>query len=545
MTDWSRTSGDAFELHVAFRDEPEYAAVVRRLVDDRVASQMASRTATLWGPEAESEAAKRLAWVGLARESRPLVEEIRSLREELRGKGLDHVVLCGMGGSSLAPEVICRTHGVELTVLDSSDPDYVRAALGDRLERSVVVVSSKSGGTVETDSQKRAYEQALSDAGRDPADHLVVVTDPGSPLDESATDAGYRVFRADPEVGGRYSALTAFGLVPSGLAGADIGRLLDEAAAVQPALEADDPDNPGLRLGALLGLPSTFGAGKVVIADAGSDLPGFGDWVEQLIAESTGKQGKGLLPVVVPHTSAPNFTPNSADCILITLGDTCLEPPPTSHFGASVRAPLGAAMLLWEYAVPVAGRIIGINPFDQPDVESAKQAARDMLEGGAATPEPEFSDGDVDVFATPGLLAGGKTVEDAVDSLLSQLDPEQGYLAVMAYLDRAADSGLALVREALAARTGRPVTFGWGPRFLHSTGQYHKGGPPTGVFLQITAEPTEDLEIPGRPFTFGGFIQAQAIGDGTVLAEHHRPVLRLHLRDHAAGLQKVQEVLGR
>jgi glucose-6-phosphate isomerase len=283
----------------------------------------------------------------------------------------------------------------------------------------------------------------------------------------------------------------------------------------------------------------------VVIADAGSDLPGFGDWAEQLIAESTGKQGKGLLPVVVPDTSAPNFTPNSADCILLTLGDTCLEPPPASHFGASVRAPLGAAMLLWEYAVPVAGRIIGINPFDQPDVESAKQAARDMLEGGAGTPEPEFSDGDVDVFATPGLLAGGKTVEDAVDSLLSQLDPQQGYLAVMAYLDRAADSGLALVREALAARTGRPVTFGWGPRFLHSTGQYHKGGPPTGVFLQITAEPTEDLEIPGRPFTFGSFIQAQAIGDGTVLAEHHRPVLRLHLRDHDAGLQKVQEVLGR
>ncbi|HEU4567257.1 MAG TPA: glucose-6-phosphate isomerase [Marmoricola sp.] len=544
-TDWSSVTGASFELHVGYRDESEYAEVVQRLVDDKVASGMASRTPTLWGPDAESEASKRLAWVGLAEESRPLVAEIRQLREELAARGLDHVVLCGMGGSSLAPEVICRTDGVELTVLDSSDPDYVRAAIRDRLERTVVVVSSKSGSTVETDSQKRAYEKALTDAGRDPADHIVVVTDPGSPLDQSATEAGYRVFHADAGVGGRYSALTAFGLVPSGLAGADIGRLLDEAAAIQPALEADDVRNPGLRLGALLGLPSMFGVGKVVLADNDSGLPGFGDWAEQLIAESTGKQGKGLLPVVVPDTNAPNFSPNTHDCLLVTLGDPCADPAPVSHFSASVRAPLGAAMLLWEYAVPVAGRILGINPFDQPDVESAKQAARDMLEGSSSTPEPDFSDGKVDVFATPGLLAGGSNVADAVDSLLALLDPEQGYLAVMAYLDRARDAPLAAVRDALAARTGRPTTFGWGPRFLHSTGQYHKGGPPTGVFLQITAEPADDLEIPGRPFTFGGFIQAQAVGDASVLAAHHRPVLRLHLRDHDAGLRTVREVLSR
>jgi glucose-6-phosphate isomerase len=544
-TDWSAVRGDSFELHLRVPDEAEYAQAVRQLVDDRVASQIAARTPTLWGPDAEPEASKRLAWVGLAEESRPLVAEIGQLREELNARGLDHVVLCGMGGSSLAPEVICRTDDVELTVLDSSQPDYVRAAIRDRLERSIVVVSSKSGSTVETDSQKRAYEQALRDAGRDPAEHIVVVTDPGSPLDESATEAGYRVFRADPGVGGRYSALTAFGLVPSGLAGADIGRLLDEAAAIQPALEADDVDNPGLRLGALLGLPSRSGTGKVVLADNGSGLPGFGDWAEQLIAESTGKQEKGLLPVVVADTEAPNFAPNTPDCILVTLGDPAADPAPSSGFGASVRAPLGAAMLLWEYAVPVAGRIIGINPFDQPDVESAKQAARDMLEGGSPTPDPDFSDGKVDVFATPDLLGGASKLEDAVDALLSQLDPERGYLAVMAYLDRIEDADLAVVRDALATRTGRPVTFGWGPRFLHSTGQYHKGGPPTGVFLQLTTEPVEDLEIPGRPFTFGGFVQAQAIGDASVLAQHHRPVLRLHLRDHDAGLRQVREVLAR
>jgi glucose-6-phosphate isomerase len=543
-TAWNTTTGAGdFELYFGYPDEQAFAAAVGRLVEDRVASQIAQRVPTLWGPDAEPEAAKRLAWVGLAAESRPLVAEIEALREELSGRGLDHVVLCGMGGSSLAPEVVTATAGVPLTVLDSSDPDYVRAALGDRLERSIVVVSSKSGGTVETDSQKRAYEQALRDAGHDPADHLVVVTDPGSPLDQAATEAGYRVFHADPEVGGRYSALTAFGLVPSGLAGADIGRLLDEAAEIQPELEADSPDNPGLRLGALLGLANAQGVDKVVLADHGSDIAGFGDWAEQLIAESTGKQGKGILPVVVPGIDAPNFSPSTSDEVLVTIGDLADHVVPSSRFGASVRAPLGAAMLLWEYAVAVAGRMIGINPFDQPDVESAKQAARDMLEGGGSAPEPAYTDGAVQVFGTDGLLDGCSTVAEAVEALLGRIDGDHGYLAVMAYLDRARHRHLAHLRDHLALRTGRPVTFGWGPRFLHSTGQYHKGGAPTGVFLQVTAEPNQDLDIPGRPFTFGEFIQAQAIGDGTVLAAHNRPVLRLHLTDQKAGLDVLRDVL--
>jgi glucose-6-phosphate isomerase len=543
-TSWNTTTaaGDV-ELFFGYPDEEAYASTVQELVDDKVASQIAQRVPTLWGPAAEPESAKRLAWVGLAAESRPLVAEITALREELNARGLDHVVLCGMGGSSLAPEVITATADVPLTVLDSSDPDYVRSALGDRLERSIVVVSSKSGGTVETDSQKRAYEQALTDAGRDPADHLVIVTDPGSPLDESATAAGYRVFHADPEVGGRYSALTAFGLVPSGLAGADIGRLLDEAAEIEPDLEDDSPENPGLRLGALLGLANRQGVDKVVLAEHNASSTGFGDWAEQLIAESTGKDHKGILPVVVPGIDSPNFSPSTPDEVLVTIGDLADHVAPASRFGASVAAPLGAAMLLWEYAVAVAGRLIGINPFDQPDVESAKQAARDMLEGGTKTPEPAYVDGAVQVFGTEDLLDGCSTVADAVAALLGRIDPDHGYLAVMAYLDRARHRHLSHVRDHLALRTGRPVTFGWGPRFLHSTGQYHKGGAPTGVFLQITAEPREDLPIPDRPFTFGEFIHAQAIGDATVLAGHDRPVLRLHLTDQKEGLDVLRSVL--
>jgi len=546
VTAWNTTAGEGFELTIGCRDEGAHSAAVERLVSDGVAGKIADRDPTLWGPEAEAEASKRLAWVDLAEQSRPLVAEIEALREELAGQGLDHVVLCGMGGSSLAPEVITRTAGVELAVLDSSDPDYVRAATTDRLESTVVVVSSKSGGTVETDSQKRAYEQAFRAAGHDPVDHIIVVTDPGSPLESEARAAGYRVFAADPMVGGRYSALTAFGLVPSGLAGADISALLDEAAQISPALVADSVDNPGLRLGGLLGVAATMGVDKMVLADTGTSIVGFGDWVEQLVAESTGKLGRGILPVVVEGVDAPNFDPSTPDETLVGIGNASVfdSVRPASGWGAAVDAPLGAQMLLWEYATVVAGRIMGINPFDQPDVESAKAAARSLLEGSGSVPEPAFTDGAVAVHATAGLLPEGTdTVEAAVAALLDRLDPDHGYLAVMAYLDRSAGARLGGVRRPLAERTGRPTTFGWGPRFLHSTGQLHKGGPPVGVFLQITGSPAEDLAVPGRDFTFGEFIAAQAVGDGAVLADHDRPVLRLHLTERSAGLEQVDRVL--
>jgi glucose-6-phosphate isomerase len=503
-----------------------------KLAEAGVARALAAKDATLWGPEATPEATIRLGWLDAVDVSRPLVPEIEGLRDELRATGVDRIVLAGMGGSSLAPEVICGAAGVELDVLDSSDPDFVRTALEDRLAETAIVVSSKSGGTVETDSQRRAFEKAFTDAGVNPAERIIVVTDPGSPLEESARAAGYRVFLADPGVGGRYSALTAFGLVPSGLAGANISALLDDAQALRPALEADSVDNPGLRLGGLLGAANLAGVDKLVLADAGSPYPGFGDWAEQLVAESTGKDGKGILPVVVAGTDAPNFSPSTPDEVLATFGPRPVlgSVPPASGWGASVDAKLGAQLLLWEYATAVAGRVIGINPFDQPDVESAKQAAREMLDGGGSSPTPAFVDGAVTVYASEGWLPEGVgTVADAVAALLDGLDHEHGYVSVQAYLDRHRDAGLATVRDALATRTGRPVTFGWGPRFLHSTGQYHKGGPATGVYLQVTGQPAADLAVPDRPFTFHEFLTAQAVGDGRVLADKGRPVLRLHV----------------
>jgi glucose-6-phosphate isomerase len=521
------------------------AAKVPALVQARFARCLFAQDASMWGPDAEPEAAIRLSWVNLPRSSRPLLGEISALRDQLRAEGVDRIVLCGMGGSSLAPEVICATAGVDLVVLDSSQPDMVRDAIVD-LERTAVVVSSKSGSTVETDSQRRAFQAAFSDKGIDPTSRIVVVTDPGSPLDEESRAGGYRVINADPNVGGRYSALTAFGLVPSGLAGADIEALLDDAEAVADVLSADDDANPALRLGAAMAGTDPL-RDKFVILDEGSGIVGFADWAEQLIAESTGKQGTGVLPVVVEGDDAPEVRWPAADVTVARLvGESDDEedtdtPVDASRSEVQVSGPLGAQLLLWEAATAAAGRLLGINPFDQPDVESAKKAARTLLDKGIGeSDEPAATDGAVQIRALGGdWLGGATTVQDAVGALYAQLDPDRGYVAVMAYLDRLADAALAEVRPAVARRAERPATFGWGPRFLHSTGQFHKGGPATGVYVQVTTVPDEDLAIPGREFTFGDFIASQAAGDAQVLAEHGRPVLRLHLVDHDAGLAQV------
>jgi glucose-6-phosphate isomerase len=518
----------------------DWTAALDKLVADKIASRIAAKDATVWGPEAEPEASIRLSWVDLYETSRPLLAEIEALQADLRAEGLDRIVLCGMGGSSLAPEVITRTAGVDLVVLDSTNPSVIARALSGDLQRTVIVVSSKSGGTVETDSQRRAFVKAFTDAGIDAASRVVVVTDPGSPLSKLAADEGYRrVFLADPNVGGRYSALTAFGLVPSALAGADVAELLDQVAEIAPALQADAADNPALVLGAALA--ATPGRDKVGIAPDGSPIVGFPDWAEQLIAESTGKNGTGVLPVALEGPEAPEPIAELPDIVRAylvaseTAASSSAATPTVVTWGT-----LGAQLLLWETATAVAGYLLGINPFDQPDVESAKEAARGLLDH---RPEPEpaaFTDGAIEVRGSAGLLDGVDSLAGALDKLLGSL-AEDGYLAVMAYVDPERDASLHDSRPALARRTGRPVTFGWGPRFLHSTGQYHKGGHPQGVFLQVTSAESVDVEIPDRPFTFGTLIAAQAAGDAAVLAERGRPVLRLHLTDPAAGVRQLLE----
>ncbi|CAN5290432.1 glucose-6-phosphate isomerase [soil metagenome] len=523
----------SFDITVSGAAAEAVAATVPQLVSDLVASRITDLDPTLWGADAEEEAAKRLGWTESVVLSEPLVESIIALRDKLHAEGVNHIVLGGMGGSSLAPEVITRTSGVELTVLDSTDPGQVLAALNDRLETTAVVISSKSGSTLETASQRKAYEKAFAAAGIDPATRIIIVTDPGSPLDVDARAAGYVVFNADPNVGGRYSALTAFGLVPSGLAGVDIRSLLDEASEMSGRLAVASPDNPGLVLGAAIAATKPL-KNKLGIVSDGTYIVGFGDWVEQLIAESTGKLGKGILPVVL-DTRSPELAENLADVQIVRLVESARATEDVADGEIEISGTLGAQMLVWEYATAVAGRLLGINPFDQPDVESAKTATRALLDDRPEPAAPNFVDDGIQVNGPDSLLSGVDSVSGALDALLAQIGPD-GYLAVQAYVDRHANTALAKLRDLLAAKTGRPVTFGWGPRFLHSTGQFHKGGPAVGVFLQITADAPADLEIPDSPFSFGYLIKAQAAGDATVLADHGRPVLTLNLTDPAHNL---------
>ena len=494
---------------------------------------------TLWGPDAESEASIRLGWLNCTTVSRRLVAEIEALRAELLARGVDRVVLAGMGGSSLAPEVITSTYGVPLVVLDTTDPAQVSSALVD-LERTVLVVSSKSGGTVETDSHRRAFEKAFRDAGIDPVERIVVVTDPGSPLAKIAGEASYRVFLADPNIGGRYSALSAFGLVPSGLAGVPVGELLDQADAVMPFLSADG--RPAMALGASLGSYAKAGHDKLVIEDIDSGMVGFGDWAEQLIAESTGKNGRGILPVVVERLPEDRLerelTPDSHYLLLSRT---------SSSKDTTVDGPLGAQFLVWEFATAVAGRVLEINPFDQPNVQESKDNTKAVLEKAGDGPLPEgdpvLVDGAIEVHADRSLLGSATTVSGVLEALLAAV-PDHGYLAVMAYLDRLAQPEAASLRGLLADRLSHVVTFGWGPRFLHSTGQFHKGGPQVGAFLQITGAHAGDLDVPGQPFTFGRLQLAQALGDLQALESRQRPVVRLHLTDRIAGLRQLLEAAG-
>jgi glucose-6-phosphate isomerase len=516
---------------------PGVADARARLVADRVPERLAAKDPTLWGPEAGAEAKTRLGWIDTFRRSRELLPRLAELRDELQRLEIDHVVLSGMGGSSLAPEVIARTLDVDLTVLDTTDPHRVRTVLADRLASSVVVVSSKSGATIETDSHRRAYLRALQEAGLpDAGQRFVIVTDPGSPFERLAEEMGADLFLADPDVGGRYSALAAFGIVPAALAGIDVTELLDQADEFSASLARSD-DNPALTLGVALAAAALAGRDKVALIEDGTGIVGLSAWIEQLIAESTGKQGRGILPVVVESPDAPGAVGD--DVLTVTVGGSL---PPGSVPGGgisphvAVNGPLGAQFLAWEHATAIAGRLLEVNPFDQPNVAESKENTQRILESRPGRQGPAFIDGPIEVYGTD--LGHASTVDQALGWLLGRLTPG-GYLAVQAFLDPSAEAGAATARAGLARRTSHPVTFGWGPRYLHSTGQYHKGGPPTGAFLQVTGDVREDLPIPGRRYTFGQLAAAQAAGDREALTSRGRRLVRLHLTDRAAGVARL------
>ena len=546
--------------------------VLERLVSDGVPAGLrpgasrpggGCRAFRLWGPDAAPAAERGLGWLDLPERSKGLLARLAGIAGEARGAGLDRLVLVATGGGATAPEVIGRHAGADLTVLDGTDPRQAGAVLADgRLARTLVVLSSRDGSDLVVDAHRRIFEGAFARAGitgPELARRFLVVTEPGSPLARLAEESGHRLVEASPGVPDPYGALDATGLVPSALAGADVARLLDEAAALAPALGRPF-DNPALTLGAALGAVSAAspgrgtGHGALVIADQEA---GLGGWAEHLIAESMGKQGKGPLPVVVEGVEAPGFGAADGAC-RIMLGDRPGEHGAREDAELGVAGPLGAQFLLWEYATAVAARVTGVNPFDRPDVrESARNTAALLRaeEGGAPTVigrAPAMVAGAVEVHdpgeLLKGALKGAGSLPAALDELLSSV-PDGGYLAVLAYLDRRGDADAAGLRSLLAGRGAVvrknpvPVTFGWGPRYLDTTGQYHKGGPPNGAFLVITGDAAADIPVPGRPYTLGQLHLAQAFGDLRVLRSLGRPAVRLHLRDRVDGLAQLAKAL--
>ena len=482
--------------------------------------KIAAKDANTWGPDAAAEAAIRLNWVDLPESSMALKEEVAQVAHRFAGKG--RVVLCGMGGSSLAPEVLSKTYKRELIVVDSTDPNYIAHALNGDLSSTVFVVSSKSGSTIETSSQRALFQAKVVEAGLNPTDHFVFVTDPGSPLDVETRGAGFTVVNADPNVGGRFSALSAFGVVPAVLAGIDIWSVLNDASIAKGHFLAFD--EAILDVAYLL---SEVAGQYIGFTDHGSEVPGISDWIEQLIAESTGKDGKGRLPVVAESVAAAEV----GNPFTIAFADAGAD--------LNVVAPLGAHFIFWEWVTAILGAALEIDPFNQPNVTEAKEQTLALLAewknyGATSVPAltPDAVEQDVEIFGA------GETIAQSLREIISGVE-DGGYIAIMAYLDRRDDVALEELRALIAEASGKPTTFGWGPRFMHSTGQFHKAGQPNGTFIQITGEVDCDFEIPGRDFSFATLVAAQGLGDGKALAKRQYPLLRLHLKNRSAGIEQI------
>jgi len=502
--------------------EQRLAARLDALTADGVLARIWDRDPTVWKADpATPELADRLGWLDLPDTMAAMVAEIAGFVAAARGD-FDRVVLCGMGGSSLAPEVLWRTAGpragfLRLDLLDSTHPSAVRhAAEAGPLDRTLVLVASKSGTTIETASFERYFWERTGGNGR----QFVAVTDPGTELARRARGQGYRhVFLSPPDVGGRFSALTPFGLLPAALIGLDPGALLARAREAADACRRPARDNPGARLGAVLGEGALAGRDKLTLL-LDDRLASLGLWVEQLVAESTGKDGRGVLPVV--GDTADELSGREADRVVAVRGLGAGASAALRRAGERLAAAgtpvdtgwladphdLGAEFFRWEFATAVAGAVLGVNPFDQPNVAESKAATARVLASGSA---PTAAD---PPSALPAWLSGVRAGD---------------YVALLAYVapGDAADRRLAALRGAVARRTGVAVTVGYGPRFLHSTGQLHKGGPPRGHFLQIVETPSGEVPIPGAPYGFGRLIAAQADGDLEALRARGRPALRI------------------
>jgi len=519
---------------------------------DGFARRLWAKDYRLWSPKPVPEITDRMGWLHLPEQMHGEVADLIEFRERVRKDGFAQAVLLGMGGSSLAPEVFDQTFGsgegyLQLVVLDSTHPEAVRAVEKRiDLKHTLFIVSSKSGTTMETLSFFRYFWNRLS--GTDRGAQFVAITDAETPLEKLGAERGFRrVFRATGDVGGRYSALTHFGLVPAAVIGLPLGHLLDRAWQMSEACayRAGTTGNPGLQLGALLGEAAQAGRDKLTFV-SGPELAALPVWLEQLVAESTGKSGRGILPVAGEPLGDPGVY--GADRVFVDLrmqekqeADPKLARleaagHPVVRLWLNDRLDIAQEFFRWEIAVPSAGAIMGIQPFNQPDVQLAKDLARQAMKQGAAQKAPAGSE--------PVRVEQEDHLRIAFDSWLKAAQAGD-YIALQAYLPPCPETGKALeaIRLALRDRTKLATTVGYGPRFLHSTGQMHKGGPNTGLFLQIVDDAGPDLEVPETDYSFGALIRAQALGDWQALTQRGRRVLRVHVGGNVgAGLNLLQAV---
>jgi glucose-6-phosphate isomerase len=543
---------------------PEVERASRSLGEADAVRRIWAHDASLWGQDAlaERNITSRLGWLTVVETMQERVEGLRAFADEVRSAGFRRAVLLGMGGSSLAPDVLRQTFGaargyLDLDVLDTTDPAtlaHLERSLD--LDQTLFLVASKSGTTLETLSHLAYFWAKTNGRG----DQFVAITDGGTPLEALARERGFRrVFVNPADIGGRYSALSYFGLVPGALLGLDLTALLDRAARMAEACRptgdgARATGGPGLQLGAILGAAAVAGRDKLTLV-LPDTIASFGDWVEQLIAESTGKQGKGIVPVVGEPLGAPEVYGDDRLFVALTLEGAT----PDERLGALQQAgqpvvtiplrdtlDLGGEFFRWEFATAVAGVVLGINPFDEPNVQESKDNTNRVLEEFqrlGRLPEPESA------ARSNGLAVLGdaeaQSVEDALASFLDAARPGD-YLALLAYLPYRESVRAALhdLRLRLRDRLRVATTLGFGPRYLHSTGQLHKGGPQTGLFLQFTGDDPEDVPIPGQPYTFGILKRAQALGDLQALQARGRPVRGIRLQgDLEAGLRHLATTL--
>ena len=545
-------------------------------VNDKV-RRLWARDSTLWSG---SDEAKWLGWLDITERQLAHLDLFDDFAADVRDGGFTHVLLLGMGGSSLCPEVLsetfgqpaCIPHHPRLHVLDSTDPAQVKA-FEEKLDpaKTLFIVSSKSGSTLEPNIFKQYFfERQEQTLGKGKAGaHFVAVTDPSSKLDEAARRDGFRhIFHGDPSIGGRYSALSHFGMIPAAAMGIEVRRFLDRASEMAIACSPRTPveRNPGLVLGLILGAAAKAGLDKLTLI-ASPGLYHLGAWLEQLLAESTGKQGRGIIPVDREPLGSPEDYGNDRVFAYLSLEgqtdaqqDAAIETlekagRPVVRLNLRDAYDLGAQFFLWEFATAVAGSVLGINPFDQPDVEASKIVTRTMTEqyesSGTLPVETAFAQGEGMAFFADDTNAaaiqagGGATATGLIKAHLSRL-AEGDYFALLGYVEMKAEHERIVEGIRRMVRDSKKVAtcVGFGPRFLHSTGQAYKGGPNSGVFLQITCDDTADLDIPGRKYTFGVVKAAQASGDFQVLAERGRRALRVHLNgDGTTALGRLEEVI--